>query len=192
MPQAWQVPTGDDLWQVVSRSLIEKTNEDSEGGNAADNDLNENLDDRAGKAVDHAVAEIRGAIEAAGRYPVSVTAGGVPPEAFQFALAIAGWRLCAVNPSLVSVLLADGGSYAPLRSLYTEAQKWIESVRAGKTFTLPDDPTGVDYLTEVDDENPAISGVKWGDSLADDDEYAAGITEDGIVVSRLSQNMNTQ
>jgi hypothetical protein len=65
-------------------------------------------------------------------------------------------------------------------------------LRTGGAFVLPNDPTGVDYLTAVSANNPAISGIKWGDSLADDDEYEAGITEDGIVVSRLSQNMNTQ
>lgn len=180
------------MWQVVSRDLVLKCDEDSAGGKDESNDFNDTLDTRAEKAVDHAVAEIRGAIESAGRYPLSVTAGGVPPEAFNHALVMAAWRLCAIKPSLLAVLLADGGEASPMKSLYREAQEWLKMVRAGGSFVLPTDPTGEDYSTAVSASNPAISGIRWGDSLADDTEYEAGETASGVVVSNLSNNMNTQ
>jgi hypothetical protein len=180
------------LWQVVSRDLVLKCDEDSAGGKDESNDFNETLDTRAEKAVDHAVAEIRGAIESAGRYPLSVTAGGVPPEAFNHALVMAAWRLCAIKPSLLAVLLADGGEASPMKSLYREAQEWLKMARAGGSLVLPADPTGEDYSTAVSASNPAISGIRWGDSLADDAEYEAGETASGVAVSNLSNNMNTQ
>lgn len=192
MAKAWQSITGDDLWQVVSRELVLKCDEDSAGGSEETDDLDTGLDSRANKAVEHAVAEVRGAIESAGRYPLSITAGTVPPEGVQHTLVIAAWRLCAIKPSLLAVMLADGGAMSPLKGLYDKAVKWVEGLGAGATFVLPTDPTGEDYATAVSATNLAISGIRWGDSLADDREYAAGETDDGIVVSRLSQNMNTQ
>jgi hypothetical protein len=192
MAKDWQVPTGDDLWQVVSRSVVLKSDEDSEGGSNDGNNFNDTLDSRASKAVDHAVAEVRGAIESAGRYPISVTAGAVPPEGLQHTLALAAWRLVMTKPGLLAIVMGDGGVYAPLNALVKDAKEWIKKLSEGSSFVLPSDPTGVDYLTAVGDENPAISGIKWGCSLGDDSEFEAGITEDGIVISRLSENMNTQ
>lgn len=191
MSQTWTAPAYTDLWQIVSRKVVLKVEEDSAGGADSTNDFDSSLDTRAKEAVAHAVAEVRGAIEACGRYPVSATAATVPPEAVQHTLAIAAWRLCLPVPSLLSVMMADGGMFSPITTLYREAQAWVKSVREGGSFTLPEDPTGVDYTTAVGDENPAISSIKWGDSLADDDEYAAGVTDDGVVVSRFSQSMNT-
>jgi len=192
MSKAWTAPAGSDLWEVVSRSVVEKTDEDSAGGKAETNNLNAALDTRAKKAVSHAVAEVRGAIEAAGRYPLSLTAGSVPPEGFQHTLALAAWRLAAVKPTLLALLLADGGVYAPLNQLVKDAKDWIKRITEGGSITLPTDPTGADYTTAVSTSNPAISGIKWGDSLGDDTEYDAGVTASGIIISELSQNMNTQ
>ena len=107
-------------------------------------------------------------------------------------LAIAAWRLCLPVPSLLAVLMADGGMFSPITTLYKDAMAWLKMVRDGGSFTMPDDPCGADYQTEVSASNPAVTAIAWGDSLADGDEYAAGITADGVVVSRFSQNMNTQ
>jgi hypothetical protein len=190
--QTWTAPAGTDLWQIVSKKVVEKVDEDSAGGTVPGNDLDTSLDSRAKQAVAHAVAEVRGAIEACGRYPVSATAGTVPPEGVNHTLAIAAWRLCLPVPSLLAILMADGGMFSPITTLYRDACKWVDGLRAGGSFTEPTDPCGVDYETEVSASNPAVSGIRWGDSLADGDEYAAGITDDGVVVSRFSQNMNTQ
>jgi hypothetical protein len=192
MAKNWSIPTGDDLWQVVSRSVVLKSNEDSAGGSNDSNDLDTGLDSRASKAVDHAVAEVRGAIESAGRYPISVTAAAVPPEGVQHTLALAAWRLVMTKPGLLAIVMGDGGVYAPLNALVKDAKEWMKKLCEGGSFVLPTDPTGVDYLTAVSSSNLAISGIKWGDSVADDAEYDAGITADGIVVSGLTNNMNTQ
>jgi hypothetical protein len=193
MPRAWTVPAGSDLWQVVSRSSVLKADEDSAGGTNETNSLNPdgNLDTRASKAVENVVKEVRGAIESAGRYAVSVTASSVPPEGVEMVLAAAAYRLCMPKPSLLAVVMGDGGIVSPINRLYKEYTDWLKCLREGGSFTEPTDPTGQDYTTAVGDTNLAISGVRWGDSLADGDEYDAGITSDGIVVSRLSQNMNT-
>lgn len=192
MPKAWTVLTGADLWEVVPREVIEKTDEDAVGGTHEDGDFDSSLDSRAKKAVDHAVAEVRGAIESAQRWPLSVTAGAVPPELVLPTLALAAYRLITVKPSLLAVVMNDGGVYSPLGKLYKEGCDWLAKLRTGANFTAPTDPTGVDYLTAVSADNPAISGISWGDSLANDIEYDAGVTEDGIVVSTLTNNMNTQ
>jgi hypothetical protein len=192
MAQAWVIPSGSDLWQVVSRDVVLKSDEDSAGGTNEGGNFNENLDTRAKKAVAHAVEEARGVIRVAGRYPLSVTLASIPPEGEQHILALAAWRLVMTKPGLLAVVMADGGVYAPINQLVKDAKEWLLFLRNGGAVTLPSDPTGADYVTAVSASNPAISGVKWGDSLADDDEYEAGETEDGVVVSRLSQNMNTQ
>jgi hypothetical protein len=119
------------------------------------------------------------------------TSSSVPPEGVEMVLAAAAYRLCMPKPSLLAVVMGDGGIVSPINRLYKEYTDWLKCLREGGSFTEPTNPTGVDYTTAVGDDNPAISGVRWGDSLADGDEYDAGITSDGIVVSRLSQNMNT-
>lgn len=189
--QTWVAVQGSDIWQLITKSAVEKSDEDSAGGKAETNDFDDSLDTRAKKAAEHAVAEVRGEIESAGRYPVSVTAGTVPPEWVNRTIAIAAYRLATPKPGLLAVILNDGGMYSPLAKLYKEAMDGLQVLRAGGSFTLPSDPTGVDYQNEVSSTNPAIKGIRWGDSVASDDEYAAGVTEDGIVVSTLTNNMNT-
>ena len=189
--QTWTAPAGTDLWQIVSKKVVEKVDEDSAGGTVPGNDLDTSLDSRAKQAVAHAVAEVRGAIEACGRYPVSATAGTVPPEGVQHTLAIAAWRLCLPVPSLLAILMADGGAFSPITTLYKDAMAWVKGLRDGGSFTMPDDPCGADYQTEVSASNPAVSGIRWGCGLGDDDEFAAGITADGVVISRFSENMLT-
>lgn len=191
MSQPWTAPAYTDLWQIVSRKVVLKVEEDSAGGADSTNDYDSTLDTRAKEAVAHAVAEVRGAIEACGRYPVSATAGTVPPEGVRHTLVIAAYMLCLPVPSLLAVLMNEGGAFSPMGKLYGEACKWIESLRAGGSFTMPDDPAGADYSTEVGDGNPAVTGVIWGDNLGSDSEYDAGVTEDGVVISRFSQNMLT-
>ena len=197
MAQTWTVPAGGDLWQVVSRSVVAKVDEDSAGGKNETNDFDNTLDTRAKKAIEYAVKEIRGAIESAGRYPVSLTAGSVPPEGHQHAIVVAAWRLCLPIPGLLAVIMGDGGAFSPLGMLYKDAQCWVKSLREGGSFTDALDPAGADYRTAIDNNkssltyNPAVSGIIWGDNLGDDSEYAAGITDDGVIINSQSQNMAT-
>jgi len=194
MPQAWKIPAGGDLWKVVSRSTVEKADEDAEGGAADTNDFDSNLDTRAKAAVETAVLEIRGAIENCGRSPVSVTAGSVPPEGYYHALAIAAYRLCMPKPSLLAVIMAEGGVYAPVGKLYKDATDWVEQVRRGVSVTVPTDPAGQDYATAVSDTNPAVAGgVRWGDQDGSMADYETGQRTDpqtGAVIT-LPLDMKT-
>lgn len=183
--------TGSNLWELISREVVLKADEDSAGGTPDNGDFDGSLDTRANKAVEHAVAEMRGAIETARRWPLSVTAGAVPPELVTPTLALAAYRLAMPKPTLLAAVMAEGGVYSPIAGLYKEAVGWLEKLRRGANVVAPTDPTGVDYLTAVSDDNPAIRGVFWGDSLAHDTEYDAGVTEDGVIVSLQSNNMNT-
>lgn len=155
---------------------------------------------RRDEAVAQAVKAVRGAIRTAGRYPYAVTADSVPPEGEWHALVIAAWRLINSTPGLArSFLAGESGAETPLAKIYREAIEWVYGcgtpkvggLAQGAAFTLPSDPVGVDWATAVSTSNVAISGIKWGDSNADDTEYDAGITDDGIVVSRLLNSMNT-
>jgi hypothetical protein len=197
MSQAWTALARGDIWQMVSKKVLLKTDEDSAGGTDATNDLDTSLDTRAAKAIEHAVAEVRGAIEACGRYPVSLTAGTVQPEGVRHSLVLAAYWLCLPVPSLLAVLMNEGGAFSPMGKLYAEAVKWVEFLRTGGSFTMPSDPAGSDYATAIDDDkdsatyNPTVTGVRWGDGVADDSEFAAGETVNGEVVGWPYNSMNT-
>ena len=162
MPADWKVPTGDDIWQVVSRAVVRKVDEDAAGGSNAGNNFDGSLDTRAKKAVAHAVDEIRAAIENAGRSSLSLTAGSVPPEGYQHALAIAAYRLCLPVPGLLAIVMAEGGVYSPITTLYKDAQQWVKEVNNGHQVIEPTDPAGRDYLTAVDDTNLAVDAIRNG------------------------------
>lgn len=164
MAQAWKVVVGGDLWKVVSRSVVAKADEDAQGGTTGTNDIDQNLDTRAKEAVRMAVEEVRGAVELGNRYPLSVTAGSVPPEAERHTLYLAAYTLLAFPPSLLQVLVFDGGVYSPLQKCFDDAKKWLEGIRGGKLVaTMPTDP--------VAGWTPAI---RWGDSNGDSTSETAG------------------
>lgn len=154
MAEDWKVIAGGDLWKVVSRAVVAKADEDSAGGTAAGNNLDSSLDTRASEAVRMAVEEVRAAVGLGRRTPLSETAGSVPPEAERYALYIAAHTLLAYPPSLLQVLVFDGGVMSPLAKLYAEAMKWVEAVRKGaQPVTTPTDP--VDGFQ---------SAFRWGDA----------------------------
>lgn len=162
MPADWKVPTGDDIWQVVSRAVVQKMDEDEDGGTFEKNNIDNSLDTRAKKAIEHVVDEIRGAIENAGRSSLSLTEGSVPPEGFQHAIAIAAYRLCLPVPGLLAIVMAEGGVYSPITTLYKDAQQWVKEVNNGRQVIEPTDPAGRDYLTEPSDTNLAVDPLRNG------------------------------
>lgn len=182
MAKPWTVPTGDDLWQVVSRDVVRKVDEDSAGGTYEANDFDGSLDTRSKKAIDAAVQMIRDAVETGGKYPLSITEGSVPPGATRHALALAAYQLVGPKPSLVSIVMMDGGVSSPLTTLHNDAKKWIADVERGMVVELPEDPCGQDYETAVSDDNPAIRSIRWGDQVASDTEYEAGETSEGLTL----------
>jgi hypothetical protein len=195
MATNWTVLSGADIRKVISAGTQQRANENTADTVLEEDDYDPLSANRRDQLVAGAVAEVRGAIRTAGRYPVSVTAGAVPPEGEYKTLVLAAWRLIASQPGtpesgLQWAVLTDPKS--PFAELYREACAWVEGLAKGRSFTQPTDPTGVDYLTEVDAaDNPAVTGICWGDSLADSDEYDAGVTASGWVINKNSQNMNT-
>jgi len=192
--------TGTMVRKVLTAATQSDPNQNLAEGVLDGDELNLSASNRRDEAVAEAVKEVRGAIRTAGRYPYAVTASTVPPEGEWHTLVIAAWRLINSTPGLArSFLAGDGGAETPLAKMYREAIEWIYGcgcpkqggLRQGEGFTEPTDPVGVDWTTAVAADNVAISGIRWGDSVADDSEYEAGITEDGIVVNSQSQNMNT-
>lgn len=172
MAADWKVVTGDDLWKVVSFDVVKKANQDADGGSAAGNDLDPQLETRGGEAVRMAVEEVRAAVELGNRYPLSQTAGSVPPEAERHTLYLAAYTLLAFPPGLLQVLVFDGGIYSPLQKCFDDAKKWIEGIRAGKLVaTMPTDPV-----------EGYIPAVRWGDAAGRSSDATAGqidMTTDG-------------
>jgi len=202
MATNWTVLTGADIRKVLNAVSQQDTNENIADTVQPGDYLEMTESNRRDECVAQAVKAVRGAIRTAGRFPYSITADAVPPEGEWPTLVIAAWRLVNSTPGLVKSFLAgDGGAETPLARMYKEAMEWVYGAGTpkaggllqGYSFTAPSDPVGFDWATAVvTGDNDAISGIQWGDSLADDHEYDAGTTDDGVIVSRFSQNMNTQ
>lgn len=195
MATNWVILTGPDVQQVISVLAQSSTNENLGDSVAPGDELDLAADNRRDKCVVQAVAEVRGAIQSCGRRPLSVTAGAVPPEGEFHALVLAAWRLVNSTPGLArSFLAGDGGAETPLAKMYRDAKEWVwgagtpkqGGLAQGASSVEPTDPTGQDYLTAVDNDpssasyNPAIRGVRWGDSSGTDIDYARGYAIDPI------------
>lgn len=173
MAQDWITLAGDDLWKIISRPVLEKADEDAEGGTVEDNNFNDALATRATEAVRMAVTMIRAAIYNGRRTTVSLTADSIPPEAERYALAIAAYDLTSSPPSLQQVLVFEGGIYSPRQKLYQEAMDWMKQVREGKAVVTPP--------TDPDTDNVA-NPIRWGDYTGTSTEETAGkydLTTDG-------------
>lgn len=204
MATAWTVLTGTDIRKVINATAQTDTNENLAEGTETGGELVLADANRRDECVAQAVKAVRGAIRKAGRFPFSATADSVPPEGEWHTLVIAAWRLVNSTPGLVKSFLAgDGEAETPLARMYKEAMCWVYGegtpkqggLAQGAMFELPDDPVGEDWTTEVDEDadppNMPITGVRWGDSVGDDDEYDAGVTADGVIITSTTTNMNT-
>lgn len=200
MATNWTVLTGADIRKVLDASAQQDPNQNLAEGTLSGDELDIAAANRRDEAVAQAVKAVRGAIRSAGRYPYAVTASSVPPEGEYHTLVIAAWRLINSTPGLArSFLAGDGGAETPLAKMYREAMCWVYGdgnpklggLAQGNSFTEPSDPVGQDWATAVSSTNLAISGIKWGDNLGSDVDYDAGYTEDGQVISSLTQSMTT-
>lgn len=173
MSTNWKVVSGEDLWKVLSRDVVAKANEDSQGGKSETADIDvTGLEDRAEELVNGAIQTVRAAILQGGRTALSATAMSVPPEAERYVWHIAAYELTSSPPSLQQVLIFDGGVYSPRQVLYKEAMGWLERVRNGMQVTAPTD----------EDEDTTPTGVRWGDINGTSDAATAGkvdMTTDG-------------
>lgn len=157
------------LAQVLNLAVMAKANEnvDSDSVTTAQTTKPTNpvafspdLEDRATDLINLAVAQVRESIQTAGRIPLSVTPAAVPPKAVRHVLNIAAFQLINSTPNLGMVILTEKGASMPFQTFYREGIAYIESLEKGAGCLPPSDPTGIDYLTEVDpDTNPAISAV---------------------------------
>lgn len=191
----WTVITGNDVWKVLSSKVLDKADEGVNGELDETNDLADVVlaDTRRGQLASEAVAEFRGAIRSAGKYPLSLTAGSVPPECARHVLNLAAYQLINSTPNLGMAIITEKGASNPFQTFYNEAVRYLESLRSGRTITLPDDPTGQDYETAVSDDNPALRPIRWSDSNATDLEYEAGeriVEDETVVISQ--QDMTTR
>lgn len=122
-------------------------------------------------AIAMVTQRMRGAIQAAGRFPLAVTASTIPPEAVQHACVLAVQLVVGSQPTLIAAIVTPGGVYSPFDKMVGVAEKWITSVMEGGPVTYPTDPTGSDYATPADPAlNPVPSGVRWGDSEGQDSD----------------------
>ncbi len=204
MATNWIALTGQDLAEVLTWDAITKTNQNlgESGANASESGSAVDLAEanRRDRLVENCVAECRAAIQSAGRIPLSVTPGCVPPGAKRHVLNLAAWQLLNSSPSLYTAIMSGAGIgsgsalLTPFASFYGEAIKYLESLANGSPVPQPTDPTGLDYLTAVSDENPSIRGVQWGDLYADDTDYENGYKtmDNGQHVDLPLDNMVTQ
>lgn len=203
----WIVLTGADVRRVISSGTQARANE-----NTADTVLEGDAYDpaqanRRDLAVAQAVAEVRGAIRAAGRFPLSTTANSVPPEAVHHTLVLAAWRLITAGVGHESqgtqwALLT--ATESPFRKEYEESCRYVSNpqhatnglppgLAEGRSVTLPNlaEQTGQDWETAISTSNPAVRSIRWADSLATDEEYEDEVTAEGVIVNNLTNWMNT-
>jgi hypothetical protein len=165
----WIVPNGGMLPQVMSLDLLVHTNENidansllaAESGPVPGNrPIDPTLEDRGDDLVSQLVAQVRESIQVAGRFPLSVTAGAVPPKAVRHILNIAAWQLINSDATLRQVIMTEKGAYAPFEKYYEEGLKYIDYLTRGGGIVPPSDPTGIDYVNPVSQNaNPPVSAI---------------------------------
>jgi len=153
----WIAPSANDIAKVIALNVMATSNEnvDADTVAAALQDpekrrtLDPSIDDRATEIVSLVVAQFRGAIQVAGKYPLSCTAATVPPEVYKHVLNMAAWELAMSTPSLKMFILSETGASAPFATFYTEAKACVEALTKGRSIVLPTDPTGCDYINSI-------------------------------------------
>jgi len=149
----WVLPDSVGVEAVLNGAIV----------SAADGLLQDMDTTRLEKLTAMVVAEVRGAIRRAGRSPLSLTAGLVPPEGERHVYALVVQSLVASKPTLAQV---DKDNV--LGKLFAAADKWLNETVREQPATPPTDPTGRDYLTAVDEDpdsdtyNPSVQSVRYG------------------------------
>ena len=113
---------------------------------------------RSQMMLDQMVSNVRAAVRNAGHTPLSILPGSIPPEAFDFVLYMAAWRLINSTPNLQMVVITEKGAYAPMADLAKQASEWVDGkVEGGRrvggiathAITPPDDPCGRDWKNPI-------------------------------------------
>lgn len=176
MATNWVTPTITGALSLTSASLRIPT------------DPNEDADTQTAAAIARVVARVRGAIRSAGRYPLSCTPGTVPPEAESHVYTLAIRERAQTTRALAEFVVSES-----FRDMVRDANEWIDAVAKGGPISMPDDPTGADYSTEVSPQNAALEPVSWGDQEGTDADYSAGHVIDPStgVIPTLPVDMRT-
>lgn len=154
--------------QVAALEVLAKANENIDGNaltssqasNAQPIPFDPAIEDRGTDLIKLIVAQLRETIQNAGRFPISVTLGAVPPKAVRHILNMVAFQMVSAKPNLQMVIINEKGVYSPIQTLYKEGLDYMKSVENGAVTLMPSDPTGIDYINPVDpDSNPAITGI---------------------------------
>lgn len=166
MPTNWIVPVNYDLAKIISEAVLQRANENTDdtslqatqimalkgstGGADAMAAYDPTLADRIGDQLDLAVKQFRGAIQVAGKQPLSLTASSVPPDAcYKHCITLAAYGVISSTLNLQWVIATEKGDASPLTAAFRLANKYLEEVTKGRVVVPPTDPTGRDYINAI-------------------------------------------
>lgn len=162
MATNWIVPTDEDLAKIISEAVLQRANENTDPGSLQQTaaqawgdasyraTYDPSLKDRIADQLDLAVKQFRGAIQIAGKQPLSLTAGSVPPDAcYKHCITLAAYGVISSTPNLQWVVATEKGDASPMTAAFREANKYLEAVTRGRVVVPPTDPTGRDYINPI-------------------------------------------
>ena len=176
MTTNWLVPTGNDIRKVLTALVFQKANQNLEPETKDGDPVNLDQPTRADQQVSMVVARLRAAVNHSSRFPLSLTAGSIPPEAEQYVLQLAAYGLITSTPNLQMAIMEQMKD--SLTRWRDDGDKYIAGLDNGEPVTEPTDPTGQDYLTAVSATNPRPSLVHWENIYYNDVDFARGYTVD--------------
>jgi len=170
MATNWIVPTTFDLAKIISEAVLARANENTDQASLTATEamawgdasyraaFDPTLEDRQADQIDLAVKQFRGAIQIAGKQPLSLTAGSVPPDAcYKHCITLAAYGVISSTLNLQWVVATEKGDASPLTAAFREANKYLEAVTRGRVVVPPTDPTGRDYINPVNVPWPGIA-----------------------------------
>lgn len=192
MATNWITLSAGDLIKVISTQLREKSDENIGDDVAPNQAFDPDMPNRADEIIKLVIAQFRGAIQVAGKYPLSVTPDAVPPEVVKHVLNMAAFELVNSTQTLQMVILTEKGAYSPFQSFYKAAQDYLDALTKGRNIVFPTDPTGEDYIRPADDNelnedgtanedyNPSLAPVRVGATSANEDltTFSSGNADD--------------
>ena len=176
MATNWIIPTGNSIAKVLTALVRQKANQNIDPDVKDTDAFDPDMPNRADAIVAMVVARVRGGVQHAGRFPLSVTAGAVPPEAEQIVLNYAAYSLVTATPNLQSAIMENMKDL--LAKWRDVGEKYFEDLKNGLSVVHPSDPTGQDYLTAESATNPAPNLIGWSSLYWTDAEFAQGYTID--------------
>jgi len=176
MATNWIIPTGNSIAKVLTALVRQKANQNIDPDVKDTDAFDPDMPNRADAIVAMVVARVRGGIQHANRFPLSVTLGAIPPESEQIVLNYAAYSLVTATPNLQSAIMENMKDL--LAKWRDVGEKYFEDLKNGLSVVYPSDPTGQDYLTAESATNPAPNLIGWSSLYWTDAEFAQGYTID--------------